>query len=149
MVRLVKIPIEFLCFSSLWIINNYNNLNYSQCVLLKRWKWLNSWKELSVKLPVASKCNCSRYGLMFITWIQSTTVNCAQKMETCNVFVFAFIKHLFKRRSYLHIGCLVEKLINHIVLIWTVTFRDCICYIFASLFCMSKREYLWNMENVF
>ena len=41
--------------------------------------------------------------------------------QTCNVF-FTFFKHLFKRRDVLHIGCLVEKVINHIVLIRTNKF---------------------------
>ena len=25
-----------------------------------------------------------------------------------------------------------------------IQLEDCVCYIFASLFCMSKREHLWN-----
>ena len=36
--------------------------------------------------------------------------------QTCNVFVFTCIKHLFKWRDVLHIECLEEKMINHIVL---------------------------------
>ena len=43
--------------------------------------------------------------------------------QTCNVFVFTFIKHLFKRRDVLHTGCLVEKQRNHIILIWTIKFN--------------------------
>ena len=35
--------------------------------------------------------------------------------KTCNVFVFTFVIHLFKQRDILHIGCLVEKVINYIV----------------------------------
>ena len=42
--------------------------------------------------------------------------------QTCNVFVFNFIEHLFKRSIVLHTGCLVEKVINHIVSIWTIKF---------------------------
>ena len=41
------------------------------------------------------------------------------QLKTCIVFVFNFVKHLFKQRDVLHIECLVEKMINHIVLIWT------------------------------
>ena len=37
--------------------------------------------------------------------------------QTCNVFVFTFIKHLFKQKNIFHIGCWVKKLIKHIVLI--------------------------------
>ena len=43
--------------------------------------------------------------------------------QTCNVFVFTFMKHLLKRRNVLHIECLVEKTINHLVLIWTIKFN--------------------------
>ena len=46
---------------------------------------------------------------------ESTVV--AKFTKAYNVFFFTFIKHLFKRRDVLHIGCLVEKVINHIVLI--------------------------------
>ena len=40
-----------------------------------------------------------------------------------NVFTFTFIKHLFKRRNVLHTAFLVEKVINHIVLLWTTGFN--------------------------
>ena len=39
------------------------------------------------------------------------------------VFIFTLIKHLFKWRDALHIGCLVEKFINHIVLKWANKFN--------------------------
>ena len=73
-----------------------------------------SWKWQSVKLPAANKCNCSWYGLMFITWKHNTmSKNQVWSQNwlrhTCNVFVFTFIQHLFKGRDVLHIGCLVEK----------------------------------------
>ena len=35
----------------------------------------------------------------------------------CFCLYLMFIKHMFKRRDVLHIGCLVEKVINYIVLI--------------------------------
>ena len=40
--------------------------------------------------------------------------------QCCNVFVITFIKHMFKQRDVLNIGCLVEKVVKHIVLIWTI-----------------------------
>ena len=50
--------------------------------------------------------------------------------QTYNVFAFTFIKHLFKQRDVLHIGCLVEmfigclvQVINRTVLIWTIKFN--------------------------
>ena len=69
-VKLVKSPIEFLCFSSLLIINNYNNLNYSQSFVNVFCQKKISSKWQSVKPPVANKCNCNQYELMFITWSQ-------------------------------------------------------------------------------
>ena len=45
------------------------------------------------------------------------------QLKTCNVFVFNFFMHLFKWRDVLHIECLVEKMINHVVLIWTIKFN--------------------------
>ena len=35
------------------------------------------------------------------------------------------------------------------VILEMLLFKDCVCYIFASLFCMSKREYLQNKEKSF
>ena len=76
----------------------------------------------------SNECNCSYYGLIFIT----SKYNAMSKSwlwpqnwlrQTCNVFVFTFIKHIFKRRDVLQIKCLVEKVINHIVLIWTISFN--------------------------
>ena len=43
--------------------------------------------------------------------------------KTCNGFFFTFIKHLFKLRDVLHIGCLLEKVINHTVLIRTIALQ--------------------------
>ena len=66
---------------------------------------------------------------MFITWKCNkwTRVACGPKIlwgrPTCNVFIFTFIKHLFKRKDVLNIRCLVEKVINHIVLMWTIRFN--------------------------
>ena len=65
---------------------------------------------------------------MFITWkyhAMNKSRLWSQNLlrQTCNVFVFTFIKHLFKRRDFLHIGCLAEKVISHIVLIWTIKFN--------------------------
>ena len=87
-----------------------------------------SWKWLSVKLPAANKCNCSWYGLMFITWkynaINKTQVWSQNWLrQTCNVFVSSFVKHLLKWRDVLHIGCLVKKMMNQIVLIRTIKFN--------------------------
>ena len=65
---------------------------------------------------------------MFINW-KYTTMNKSRiwsqnwLRQTCNVFIFTFIKHLFKRRDVFHIRCLVEKVINHIVLTWTINFN--------------------------
>ena len=36
------------------------------------------------------------------------------------------------------------KLMKHCKLF---VFKGCVCYIFASLFCRSKREHLWNLEK--
>ena len=40
---------------------------------------------------------------------------------------------------------------NHLTSNWIayIPFKGCVRYIFASLFCMSKREHLWNKEKVF
>ena len=42
---------------------------------------------------------------------------------------------------------LSSKVLNQ--LIWTIKFKGCVRYIFASLFCVSKREHWWNKENIF
>ena len=115
-----------------WVSNQKNNLDIGQkpywisllffTLNYKHWKsqpsvtvfcWKRcSWKWLSVKLPAANKCNCRWYGLMFIignimhysqVWSQNWL------RQTCKVFVFTFIKHLFKWRDVLHTGWLVEK----------------------------------------
>ena len=80
-----------------------------------------SSKWLFVKLPAAN--DCSYYGLTFITWKCNTKNKSWLWLQnwlrhTCNVVVFTFIKHLFKRRDVLHIRSLVEKMTNHILLTW-------------------------------
>ena len=60
---------------------NYNNLNYRQSFVNVFCQKRCSWRWLSVKLPVANKCNCSQYGLMFITWIQWTRIDCGNKTD--------------------------------------------------------------------
>ena len=44
---------------------------------------------------------------------------------------------------------LEEALLETIVYvtIWAIHLSSCVCYIFSSLFCMSKREDLWNKEK--
>ena len=65
---------------------------------------------------------------MFITW-KFNTMNKSPRWlqnwlrQTCNVFVVTFIKLLFKPRDVFLIGCLVEKLMNHIILIWAIKFN--------------------------
>ena len=119
---LVKSPIDFLLFSSLWIVNT-EKISYLLMCFVKR-----GVLERSLKLPAASKSNCSYCGLIFITWKYNTMkksrlLSQNSLRQICNVFAFTFIKHLFKRRIVLHIGCIVEKVINHIVLIWAIKFN--------------------------
>ena len=112
-----KSPTEFLYFSSLWMINT------EKIILLLMYSVKKGILERSAKSPVANKCNCSWCGLMFITWKYNTMsrlLSLNSLRQTCNVFTFNFIKLLLKRRDVLHIGCLVEKVINHIILIWTL-----------------------------
>ena len=54
-------------------------------------------------------------SLLFGNQMQWTRVDCGHKK--------VFIKHLFKRMDVLHTECLVEKVINHIVLISTIRFN--------------------------
>ena len=79
----------------------------------------------NVECRYSNECNCGYYGLIFITykynavnktwlWLQNW------QRQAWNVFVFTFIKHLFKRRDVLYIEWSVEKVISHIVLIWTI-----------------------------
>ena len=76
----------------------------------------------------SNECNCSYYGLVFIAWKYNATkkswlLQQNWQRKTCNVFVFSFIKHLLKWSDVLHVQCFVEKVINHIVLIWTIRFN--------------------------
>ena len=85
-----------------------------------------SSKWLFVKLPAAN--DCSYYGLTLITWKCNTKNESWLWLQnwlrhTCNVVVFTFIKHLFKRRDVLHIRYSVEKMTNHILLTWTIRFN--------------------------
>ena len=50
--------------------------------------------------------------------------------------------HLFIRSFSLYINF-------SFIDIKSVFFKGCVCYIFFSLLCMSKREYLWNREKCF
>ena len=84
----------------------------------------------NIECRYSDECNCSYYRLIFITrkynamnksWLWP------QKLLRPKMFLSLslplLIKHLFKRRDLLHIKCLVEKLINQLVLIWTITFN--------------------------
>ena len=51
--------------------------------------------------------------------MQSKRVNCDCKIDKG----FTFMKHLFKRKDVLYIGCLEEKVINHIVLILKIKYN--------------------------
>ena len=82
----------------------------------------------NVESRYSNKFDCSYYGFIFITW----KYNAMNKSwlwpqnwlrQTCNASVFTFIKHLLKRRDVLHIKCLVEKVINYIILVWTIRFN--------------------------
>ena len=84
---------EFLCFSLLWIKGTKKVSFLWACSVL------------------FFRCSTKKSRL----WSQNSL------RLTCKVFVF--IKHLFKRRDVLHIGCLAEKVINHIVFIWTTKFN--------------------------
>ena len=75
-----------------------------------------------------NECTFSYYGLIFVAWKynamnKSWLLLQSYLRQTFNFFVFTFIKHLFKLRFALHIECFVEKVINHIVLIWTIRFN--------------------------
>ena len=82
----------------------------------------------NIECNYSNECNCSYYGLIFITW-KYNSINKSWLWlqnwlrQTCNFFVFTFIKHLFKWRNVLHIEWFVEKVINHIVLMWTIKFN--------------------------
>ena len=56
-----------------------------------------------MKMPAASKCSCSYQGLIFITWNamnKSRMWSQNSLRQPCNVFVYTFIKHQFKRITY-------------------------------------------------
>ena len=89
-------------------------------------RWLCLGKNIESRY--SNEWNCSYYGLIIITW----KCNVMKKSwlwplnwlrQTWNVFVFTFIKHLLKWRDVLDIKCLAEKVINPIVLIWTIRFH--------------------------
>ena len=82
----------------------------------------------NIESRYSNECNCSCYGLISINW-KYNAMNKSWLLpqnwlrQTCNVLVFTFIKHLLKRRDVLHIKCFVEKMLDHIVLIWTIKFN--------------------------
>ena len=99
---------------------------------------------------------------MCITWEYNTMNKSWLRLQgnwlrqTCNVFVFPFIKHLFKRRDVLHVGCFVEKMIKHIVLIWTIKFKEkslevCVTWKFVAFleFCIFPGYKNINMLKTF
>ena len=88
-----KKTIHFLCFSLLWIKGT------------KKVSFLWTCSVLSFRCSTKKSRLWSQNSLRLI----------------CKVFVF--IKHLFKRRDVLHIGCLAEIVINHIAFIWTIKFN--------------------------
>ena len=45
------------------------------------------------------------------------------KLTNADLHFFTFIKYLFTQRDLLHTGWLVEKMINHVAVIWTIKFN--------------------------
>ena len=82
----------------------------------------------NIECTYSNECNWFYYRLVFIAW-KYNGMNKSWLLlqnwlrQICNVFVFTFIKYLFKRRHVSHVQGFVEKVINHIVLIWTIKFN--------------------------
>ena len=106
----------------------YNTIYFLSFFIRVFFLEIHGYDWLKTGLRYSNESNCSYYGLIFITW----KYNAMNKSwlwpqvwlgQTCNVFVFTFIKHLLKWRDVLYIECLVEKVINHIVLKWRIRFN--------------------------
>ena len=81
-----------------------------------------------IEYRYSNEFNSSYYGLIITTWkynaMNRSWVWSQNWLEqVCNIFAFTFIKHLFKRRDAFHIEYLLEKVMNHIVLIRTIRFN--------------------------
>ena len=61
------------------------------------------------------------------------------------VFTYVFLQLVFTYivpNCKLHLSWLNRTMIN-------INLKGCVCYIFTSLFCMSKREHFWRKEKCF
>ena len=103
---------------------------FLSCFIAVLFSW-DPWLCLceNIECRCSNECNFSCYGLIFINWRYNAIMDqswlWAQNWLKLawNGFVLTYIKHLFKWRDVLHIECLVEKVINRIVLIWTIWFN--------------------------
>ena len=106
-------------------------------------KTASSWKiqfQLIWINFIPWKCNAMNKSRL---WSQNSL------RQTCNVFVFTFAKHLFKRRDVLHIGCLALNIL--------CTSDSCIeikiklnVYFHTSLWCLkSFYEGLNGLHKIF
>ena len=82
----------------------------------------------NIECRYSNERNCSYYGLLFYYLEikcneQGLTVAAGLTEADLQWFCLYFIKHLFKGGDVLHIECLVEQVINLIVLIWIIRFN--------------------------
>ena len=100
--------------------------------------WLESiiWNALWYHAILPS--NVLLIGLSYQIWKQLDSKN---KNSACTAELTSFVLRV------------ARKLIMTIELQYYVNlkanFKGCVCYIFASLSCMSKREHFWNREKWF
>ena len=87
----------------------------------KQKKKINSYKKISITLKIYH--------------IKNTRVVCGIPKTLYSVLTHWFLVHSFST-------LLITLVTNALV-------KGCVCYILASLFCMSKRQHLWNKEKCF
>ena len=92
---------------------------------------------------------------MLITWTQSTKVDCGHKIDQGRPAMFSSLP-LLNTCSSRGIFCILElsRKIDksHSFNIQTIMFRDCVCYIFASLkraLVKQGKTFLVNLESSF
>ena len=80
------------------------------------------WKIFRTPLLVTAKMSFSLQRCKFAFRRKSKALIKLTKTDL-QCFCLYFIRHLLKRRDVLQIGCSIEKVIGHIILIWTIKFN--------------------------
>ena len=115
--------------------NHQGNLHLLDYLENKKYEKIKNKKILLKK-------NVSFYEMLYS--ILNYWILISNKLLKIKYFLFHFGPHLFFELQ----DCIIKNQHTYIIYQYNVL-KGCVCYIFACLYCISKREHLRNKEKCF